>query len=378
MEETKSPGFSEPIWVTRPRLPDLAAFAEALRPAWECGQVTNGGRLKRELEAKLAGCLEVGHCEVVANGTLALILMLEAFGLRGRKVAVPAFTFIGVIHALRWAGCEPVFCDLEAGTWQADPKEVELALEGGAEAILGVHLFGMSCRVAALEGLARRLGVPLLFDAAHGMGGRLNGVPLAALGDASILSFHATKPFTTLEGGAVVTGRQEIAERVRLLSDFGFDSEDHVLFPGMNAKMNEAEAAMGLVTLPRLAEEIADRGRVAGVYREGLAGCPGLTLASLPEGLESNHAYFPIRIEAGAFGMDRGQLMAVLRGHNVYSRAYFDTLGSDLPWYRDLASAQAEHLPESIRAARETLCLPMFADLPLEAAAKIAAIIRRA
>jgi dTDP-4-amino-4,6-dideoxygalactose transaminase len=229
-----------------------------------------------------------------------------------------------------------------------------------------------------LEGLARRHGVPLLFDAAHGMGCRLNGVPLAALGDASLLSFHATKPFTTLEGGAVVTGRQEIAERVRLLSDFGFDSEDHVLFPGMNAKMNEAEAAMGLVTLPRLAEEIADRGGGGGVFRVGLAGCPGLTLASLPEGLESNHAYFPIRIEAGAFGMDRGQLMAVLRGHNVFSRAYFETLGSDLPWYRDLASAQAEHLPESIRAARETLCLPMFADLPLEAAAKIAGIIRGA
>jgi len=378
MSESELPPFEEPIWVTRPRLPDLAAFAEALRPAWERGQVTNGGRLKRELEVKLAGCLEVGHCEVVANGTLALILMLEAFGLRGRKVAVPAFTFIGVIHALRWAGCEPVFCDLEEGTWQVDPERVEAALEGGAEAILGVHLFGMSCRVSELEGLARRYGVPLLFDAAHGMGCRLGGVPLAAFGDASILSFHATKPFTTLEGGAVVTGRREIAERVRLLSDFGFDEADRVLFPGINAKMNEAEAAMGLVTLPRLAEEIADRGRVAAVYRQELAGRAGLTMGCLPEGLESNHAYFPIRIEAGVFGMDRGQLMEVLRGQNVFSRAYFETLGSGLPWYRDLASAQAECLPESIRAARETLCLPMYADLPLGAAAKIAAIIRGA
>lgn len=378
MTETELPFFAEPIWVTRPRLPDLEQFAEALRPAWESARVTNGGRLKCELEQKVASFLDVAHCELLANGTLALVLMLEAFGLRGRKVAVPAFTFIGVIHALRWAGCEPVFCDLERGTWQVDPEKVEAALEGGAEAILGVHLFGMNCRVNELEGLARQYGVPLLFDAAHGMGCRLGGVPLAAFGDASILSFHATKPFMTLEGGAVVTARPEIAERVRLLSDFGFDEADRVLFPGINAKMNEAEAAMGLVTLPRLADEIADRGRVAAVYREGLTGRSGLTMGCVPEALESNHAYFPIRIEESAFGMDRGQLMAVLRRHNVFSRAYFETLGSELPWYRDLASAQAECLPESIRAGKETLCLPIYADLPLEAATVISAIIRGA
>jgi dTDP-4-amino-4,6-dideoxygalactose transaminase len=365
-----------PVYVTRPTLPPLDDYVERLREIWSTAWLTNAGPSHRELERQLGRFLEAPHLSLIANGTIALLIALKALGLDEGEVLTTPFTFPATVHVLRWAGLTPVFCDVEEPWLTLDPAAVEAALTPRTRALLPVHVYGNPCDVDALEAIARRHGLAVLYDAAHTFGARWRGRPVAAYGDAAALSFHATKLFTTCEGGAVVVRDAGLKRRVDLLKNFGIANEETVVAAGINGKMNELQAAFGLLHLRGVEAEIAARARVAAVWQEGLAGVEGLTLPRVRPETVPNHSYFPVRIDPARFGASRDDLQTALRRFDVHPRKYFFPLCSHYPDYRDLPSAAPERLPAAERAVREVLCLPIYGGLETETVADLCNLIR--
>ncbi len=364
--------LSESVYVTRPTMPSREDYLRMLAPVWEQRWLTNEGPLHARLERALAEHMEVAHLSLFCNGTTAMLLALQAMDITEGEVITTPFTFPATAHVIHWNRLTPVFCDIREDTCALDPEAVEAAITPRTRAILGVHTYGFPCDVEALEAIAARRGLRLLYDAAPAFGVRCKGRSILQYGDMSVLSFHATKLFTTAEGGAVATRNADWDRRIRFLKNFGIADEETVIGPGINGKMSELQAAFGLLQLEQVGEEIARRGAVAAVYRERLAGVRGIRLFPEPADATMNHAYFPIRIIAGEYGADRDALNVALRKCNIIARKYYFPLCSHFPCYADLPSADPRRLPVAERMSAEVLCLPIYGTLSPDIAATIA------
>lgn len=354
---TGEPHFEEPLHVGLPNLPDRAAFHSRVDAALDSRRLTNDGPQVRELEGAIARHLDVHHCVAVSSGTLALSLALRAAGVHG-EVILPSLTFVATAHAVEWQNMTPVFCDIDPATHTIDPACIEARITQNTTAILGVHLWGRPCAIEAIETIATARGLTVLYDAAHAFSSSSNGRMIGGFGNGEAFSFHATKFFHTLEGGAVTTNDSRLAGRVRKMRDFGYDENDDVVEVGINAKMNEIAAGMGLALL-------GDLDRLVGVNRANhfhfqreLTGIPGIRLALYDEAEHNNYQYVVLEVDDRSAALDRDDLLAVLTAENVLARSYFDPPCHELEPYRSRASETRAHLRHTETVARRLLCLP--------------------
>lgn len=352
-----------PIFVTRPSLPPLEEYEQYVRAIFGSHYLTNNGALHRQLEAALAEKLDVPFFRLFTNGHLALEAALEAFGLGGGEVVTTPFTFISTTHAIVRCGMEPVFCDVEPDFYTLDPARIEDCITPRTRAILPVHVYGNPCDVAAIERIAKKHGLIVLYDAAHAFGVTLNGRGIASFGDAAMFSFHATKSFNTIEGGGVACADEVYAETLNGLKNFGYHPDEEVTEVGGNAKMNEFQAAMGLCNLKHFESEIEKRSGVVARYRKNLGGIEGLSLLPVPAGVSGNYAYFPVVFDPAAFGCTRDDVIAALNAYEIYPRKYFYPLSSEAACYAD--RFHPEETPVALAASERVLTLPLFADLAL-------------
>jgi dTDP-4-amino-4,6-dideoxygalactose transaminase len=357
-----TPAFRDPIYVTRPLLPPLDAVHRLLGDVWDAQWLTNAGAKHQALEEALRRHLGVDQLSLFNNGTIGLMTTLRALELSGEVITTP-FTFPATPHALSLTGLTPVFCDIDPVRMTLDPAAVELAITPETSAILAVHVYGIPCDVAGLQSVADRHGLRVVYDAAHAFGASVDGRGIGTFGNASMFSFHATKLFHTAEGGAVACADPALRARIDRLKNFGIVDQEHVDVVGLNGKMNELQAVMGLAVLECLAAEIASRRAVSDVYRRRLDGVPGLTLAPCVPGAASVQ-YFVVRINAREFGRSRDQVHEALKAHNVFTRKYFYPLCTDYGCYHDLPSSRRP-MPAARAAVSEVLCLPIYGTLPL-------------
>lgn len=367
--------FSEPIHVTRPILPSLDSYTDQLREVWDSRWITNDGVLHKRLEKNLENYLGVDHLNLFCNGTIALLVALQALDIREGEVITTPFTFPATPHALHWNHISPVFCDIAAGTYNLDPNCLEELITPATKAILPVHVFGVPCDTEAIQEIADRHGLPVIYDAAHAFGVKHRGRALVDYGDLAILSFHATKLFTTGEGGALISHTPETKERIHYLKNFGIAGEESVLYPGINGKMSELHAGLGLLNLESVDDEIAKRKALTQHYRKALQDIPGLTFSSDPPDAKPNYAYFPVLIDEGEFGLSRDEVHDALCSINIVPRKYFYPLCSHYPSYDTLPSASPDNLPVAERVAEHALCLPLYGDLSTGTTESISAAI---
>jgi dTDP-4-amino-4,6-dideoxygalactose transaminase len=363
----------DPIYVTKPHMPPLEEFLPYLESIWESGWLTNGGPFHQELETALAERLGVEHLSLFANGTIALVTALQTLRITGEVITTP-YSFVATAHSLLWNGITPVFVDVEPGTCNLDPRKIEEAITPRTSAILPVHCYGQPCDVEAIQTVADTYGLKVIYDAAHAFGVTYKGESLLRQGDLSMLSFHATKVFTTFEGGALVCPDAKTKQRVDYLKNFGHSGEVTVVAPGINGKMTEIQAAFGLLQLRHLDEALERRAAIEATYREILGGVPGLSFLPQSDEVGSNHAYFPVFVGEG-YPLSRDALHARLREHGVIGRRYFYPLIAEFPMYRGLPSADLANLPVATAISRSVLCLPIYPDLDLASVARIAKLV---
>ncbi len=371
------PRFEEVKHVGRPNIGDREAFLARMRGVLDSMWLTNDGPLVREFEARIADTLGVRNCITMCNGTVALEIAIRALGLQG-EVIVPAFTFVATAHALQWQEITPVFCDVDPTTHVIDPGRIERHITPRTTGILGVHIWGFPCDTAALEVIAERNDLRLLFDAAHAFGCLHRGTPIGNFGDAAVLSFHATKFLNAFEGGAVVTNDDALAERIKLMRNFGFVDFDQVTYLGTNGKMAEPAAAMGLTNLDALDEFVEHNRQVFDRYRRVLEGLPGVRLVE-PASLNGwNYQYVVLDVNAEAAGLTRDELVAVLWAENVRARRYFYPGVHRMEPYRSVYPHSHLLLPETERLVRRTMVLPTGTSVSVEDADVIGGILAQA
>lgn len=354
--------FDQPVFVTRPLLPPLEGYVERLREIWASGWLANGGDQHQRLEAALAAHLGSPHLSLFNNGTIGLIVACQALRLSGEVITTP-FSFPATPHVLSWNAVTPVFADVEPGTMNIDPARIESLITGRTTGILGVHVYGTPCQVDAIDDLARSYGLKVIYDGAHAFGAQIDGRPIASFGDATMFSFHATKLFHTAEGGALAVNDPDLKRRIDLLKNFGIRDEEHVVMPGINGKMSELSAALGLEVLACVDAERAKRQRVADIYLSRLARHDCVVPLRPPANVRDSLQYFVVRIDATRTGVSRDQLHDRLRECNIVTRKYFYPLCSQYSCYRHLPSAQPAQLPVATRLSTEVLCLPFFGGL---------------
>jgi dTDP-4-amino-4,6-dideoxygalactose transaminase/predicted O-linked N-acetylglucosamine transferase (SPINDLY family) len=361
------------IYVTQPDLPPLQDFVASLEQIWDSKHLTNGGPFHQQLEQALCEHLGVEHISLFANGTLALMTALQALGIEGEVITTP-YSFAATTHAMKWNGLTPVFADIDPRTFNLDPDRIEAAITPSTRAIMPVHCYGTPCDVERIEAIARKHGLKVIYDAAHAFGVRQDGRSILRRGDLSVLSFHATKVFSTFEGGAIVCRDAATKRHIDHLKNFGIADEVTVVAAGINGKMNEVSAAMGLLQLQRVDAAIAKRGQVAAQYRRLLDGVAGITCMPEPRH-DANHGYFPILVGDG-HALDRDGLYQKLRDAGIHARRYFHPLISEFPMYRTLPSAAPGNLPHAAAAARQVLCLPIYPALAAQDIERIAGLIK--
>lgn len=370
------PAFDNPLHVGRPNIGDPQRLQQLIGGMLERRWLTNDGPLLQAFESRIAERIGVRHCVAVANATLALQLVARGLGLTG-QVIVPSFTFIATASALSWQGLDPVFCDVDPATHCLDPARVEELITPRTSAILAVHLWGRICDTEALEVVARRHGIPLLIDAAHAFGSMSRGRMAGCFGAAEVLSFHATKIINSFEGGAIVTDDNSLAMRLQKLRNFGFEGPDSVVDIGINAKMSEASAAMGLTSLESLQDFILWNQKNFTFYCEALSDVPGLRLLSTENDHFWNHHYVVVDVDAEDAGLTRDMLLRVLHAENIFARRYFYPGCHRMPAYVRSARSPAR-LPVTERVAERILQLPTGTAVGSDDIAKTADIIRRA
>lgn len=363
-----------PLYVTRPVLPPLADLLPLLEDIWARRVLSNDGLYHQRFEEALRNYLGVEHLVLVSNATLGLLLALRQSRMCGKVLTTP-FSFVGTSHAIRWAGLEPVFVDIEPATWNLDPARLADAWSEDATGIMPMHCFGRPCDSTAIRQFAEAHGLPVVYDAAHAFGVRDEGGAIVRHGDLSVLSFHATKVFNTFEGGAIICHDAGAKRELDLLRNFGIVDETHVESVGLNAKLNEFQAAVGLLQLAHVDSYIDARRACEQRYRELLADIPGIRIPP-PAVFGHNHYAFPILVESD-HPLGRDGLYAHLREHGVFVRRYFWPLISEHPMYRSLPSAAADRLPVATAVARSILCLPLFPDLDEADQQRIARLMRR-
>lgn len=365
-----------PIYITRPSLPPLQEFYGYLEQIWATRYITNNGPLLQEFENKLGAYLGVKYISVVSNGTLALMIALKALEVKGEVITSP-FSFIATTNAIQWCGLKPVFVDIEKNGFNLDATLIEAAITRQTAAVLPIHVYGHPCEVKNIAKVAARYDLKVLYDAAHCYGVNKGEESILNFGDMAILSFHATKTFNTIEGGAIVCHTPEMKARIDQLRNFGYDNEDEIQIVGINAKMNELQAAYGLVQLGHVETQIENRKKIYDLYHQGLSDLAGIQLPTIPKDLRYNYTYFPILIDERKYGLSREAIFNRLKSKGIYSRKYFYPLISNLGDYVDLPSASPENLPIANRTARQVLCLPIFEDLSREALLNIVETIQK-
>ena len=363
----------QPIYVTQPYLPPLAEFIPYLEQIWDRKILTNSGPFHQQLEAALCEHLGVSHLSLFANGTIALVTALQALGIRGEVITTP-YSFVATAHALKWNGIEPVFVDIDPNTLNLDPARIEAAITPRTTAIMPVHVYGHPCDVDAIEQIARKHGLKVIYDAAHAFGVQCHCGSVLNHGDLSVLSFHATKVFNTFEGGAIVSPDAATKAHIDHLKNFGFVDEVTVVESGINGKMSEINAAFGLLQLKHIDQALLRRQQIDTLYRQRLAQVPGIVCQPDTGEMLANYAYFPILVGPD-YPLSRDALYNKLRAHNVYARRYFYPLISHFPMYRDLPSANPENLPVATDVAERVLCLPIYPALTQEQQMKVIDLI---
>lgn len=368
------PAFAAPLHVGRPNLGDRGSILRGIEEALDERWLSNGGAKLLAFEQRLSEQLGGAHCVATCNATLALQILMRALGVTG-EVVLPSLTFVATAHAIAWERLTPVFADVGTDSLCMGPEQAAERIGPATGALLGVHLWGRSGDVAGLEALARERGLPLVFDAAHALGSSLHGLPLSGYGDAAVLSFHATKIANSFEGGAIVTGDAELAQRTARMRNFGFVDEDEVLGIGTNAKLSEAGAAMGLASLEALDRFLAVSRRNYEAYLEALAGIPGISLLRFDPPESANCHYIVIDVDPAAAGLDRDHLRAVLVAENVLARRYFYPGCHRTAPY---AESPGPALPVTERTLARCLSLPTGTAVSLAEIATIGEIIRLA
>lgn len=372
-DERGAVSAEKPIYVTEPFLPPLNEFLPYLEKIWETKLLTNSGPFHRQFEAALREFLGVDHIALFTNGTLALVTALQALRITGEVITTP-YSFVATAHSLLWNGIKPVFVDIDPQTLNIDPERIQAAITPHTSAILPVHCYGRPCDVDAIQGIADIYNLRVIYDAAHAFGVYGPSGSLLRHGDLSVLSFHATKVYTTFEGGAIVCPDAKTKQRIDHLKNFGFVDEVTVVAPGINGKMSEWSAALGLLQLKYFDQAISRRKEITAAYRARLSAVPGIRCPAPADGYASNYAYFPILIESD-YPMSRDDLYRKLQSHGIHPRRYFYPLISDFPMYRGLPSARADNLPVAHRIADQVLCLPIYPALTEINMDRIASIV---
>lgn len=350
------------ITVTSPLLPDLEDFHGLLKQIWNSKYITNNGEFHKQLEKELAEYLKVPFVSLFTNGTLPLITALQALRITGEVITTP-YSFVATTHALWWNGIKPVFVDIDPKTGNLDPEKIEAAITPKTTAIMPVHVYGKPCDTKRIQEIADRYGLKIIYDAAHAFGVEVNGESVLNAGDMSTLSFHATKVFNTIEGGAMVMHDEMTKHRIDYLKNFGFAGETVVVGPGINSKMDELRAAYGILNLRQVDEAIEARHQVAIAYRQALRDVKGISFFDDMPNVKHNYSYFPIFIDETKYGMSRDDLYMKMKASNVLGRRYFYPLISEFSTYRGLESANPQNLPNAHRMANSVICLPMHHQL---------------
>ena len=368
--------IDKPIYVTSPLLPSLEDFTFLLKEIWESKMLTNNGNFHQKLEEELAKYLKVPYLSLFTNGTLPLITALQAMRITGEVITTP-FSFVATTHSLWWNGIKPVFVDIEPETCNLDPSKIEAAITPKTTAIMPVHVYGKPCKTKEIQEIANKYGLKVIYDAAHAFGVEINGESILNFGDMATLSFHATKVYNTLEGGALIVHDEQTKKRIDYLKNFGFASETEVIAPGINSKVDEVRAAYGLLNLKQVDHAINSRRKVAIRYRDELQGVKGITFFNDIPGVRHNYSYFPIFINAEEYGMTRDELYFKMKEHNVFGRRYFYPLISTFSTYRGLDSANPDNLPIATQMSNNVICLPMHHALSENEVEYILQIIKK-
>lgn len=368
--------IDKPIYVTSPLLPSLEDFTFLLKEIWESKMLTNNGNFHQKLEEELAKYLKVPYLSLFTNGTLPLITALQAMRITGEVITTP-FSFVATTHSLWWNGIKPVFVDIEPETCNLDPSKIEAAITPRTTAIMPVHVYGKPCKTKEIQEIANKYGLKVIYDAAHAFGVEINGESILNFGDMATLSFHATKVYNTLEGGALVVHDEQTKKHIDYLKNFGFASETEVVAPGINSKVDEVRAAYGLLNLKQVDHAINSRRKVAIRYRDELQGVKGITFFNDIPGVRHNYSYFPIFINAEEYGMTRDELYFKMKEHNVFGRRYFYPLISTFSTYRGLDSANPDNLPIATQMSNNVICLPMHHALSENEVEYILQIIKK-
>ena len=350
------------ITVTSPLIPPLEEFTPYLRDIWKRKWLTNNGYYHQKLEQTLREYLKVPYISLFTNGTIPLICALQALRITGEVITTP-YSFVATTHSLWWNGIKPVFVDIEPETCNIDPEKIEAAITPRTTAIMPVHVYGNPCDIDSIQKIADKYGLKVIYDAAHAFGVEKDGVSVVNAGEISTLSFHATKVYNTIEGGALVCHSAEMKQRIDYLKNFGFADETTVVAPGINGKMDELRSAFGLLNLNYVSEAIEARKKTATLYREALKDINGITLQKELPGVKQNYSYFPIFVDAEKYGISRDELYFKMREVGIYSRRYFYPLISDFPTYQGLASAHKDNLSVASRIADQIICLPIHHEL---------------
>jgi len=364
----------KPIYVTQPHLPDLKEFYPYLEAIWESKNLTNGGIFHQQLEEELCNYLGVEYISLFSNGTIAIVVALQALGIQGEVITSP-YSFVATTNSLIWNNISPVFSDIDPISMNLDPARIESAITSKTQAILPVHCYGTPCDVERIQEIANKHQLKVIYDAAHSFGVKINGQSLLNYGDLSILSFHATKIFNTFEGGAVISHSPEMKRRIDQLKNFGFVDEVTVVESGINGKMSEINAAFGLLQLKHAKEVLSARQRVANSYNHGLKNMEGIVIPQNNLSDDSNHSYYPILVTKN-FRISRDQLYEKLKSEDIFSRRYFYPLISEFPMYKNIASSNSLNLPIATKIASEVLCLPIYPGLGEESVSKIIGMIK--
>ena len=350
------------ITVTSPLLPDLKKFHTLLQEIWDSKWITNNGSFHKQLERELADYLKVPYISLFTNGTLPLITALQALNIKGEVITTP-YSFVATTHSLWWNEIKPVFVDVDPLTGNLDPDKIEAAITPRTSAIMPVHVYGTPCDTQRIQEIADKYGLKVIYDAAHAFGVEINGESLLTAGDMSTLSFHATKVYNTIEGGALVVHDEETKRHIDHLKNFGFAGETEVVAPGINSKMDEIRAAYGLLNLRQVDAAIEARQQVALKYRKALKDVNGIRFMNDIANVKHNYSYFPIFVNENDYGMTRDELYFKMKEKNVFGRRYFYPLISTFATYRELESACPENLPNAHRLADSVICLPMHHEL---------------
>ncbi|GHV44205.1 aminotransferase [Bacteroidia bacterium] len=363
------------ITVTSPLLPDLQEFIPYLEDIWARKWLTNNGHYHQKLENALAEYLKVPFVSLFTNGTLPLITALQALRISGEVITTP-FSFVATTHSLWWNGIKPVFVDIEPNTCNIDAAKIEAAITPKTTAIMPVHVYGYPCDTERIQEIADKYGLKVIYDAAHAFGVEIGGKSILEYGDMSTLSFHATKVYNTIEGGALICRDAETKKRIDYLKNFGFAGETEVVAPGINGKMDEIRAAYGLLNLKQVDNAIDNRKNIAELYRKGLQNVEGISFMADIENVRHNYSYFPIFVDTKKYGITRDELYNKLKENNILGRRYFYPLISTFSTYRGLDSARPENLPVATKIADSVICLPMYAGLSENEVKRVMEIIK--